>query len=74
MPSTILIQSRKTGDPFIIAIICPHGCFRNLTNCGKGRHCKNAESHLPYMIVCNTVLQMINVFIIEFIPDIPDII
>ena len=65
VPSSVGVESRQTGYPFVIAIIYPSGSHRQFTVCSKSCHIQNTESHLPYMNVGKTVFQMINIFMIK---------
>ena len=59
MPASIFIQSGETGYPEVVAIIHPCVGFWQFAIYGKSSHCKDAESHLPYMVVGNMVLQSV---------------
>ena len=65
MPSPVRIKSRQARYPFIVTIIHPSGSHRKFAVRSESRHIQNTESHLPDMIVGNTVFQMIHIFMIK---------
>ena len=70
MPCTILIQTRETCHPNIIAIFRPNVRFRQVSIDGESSHCKETQSHLHRMVICDVVFQMVVETLIHLTPEI----
>jgi len=55
VPSSIRVEARQTGYPLIVTIIHPGGSHRQFAIRSKRSHIQDTESHLPNMVISNTV-------------------
>ena len=65
VPGTVLVQAGETGKPYVIAVIHPSISLGQLAINSESSHGKNPERHLPDMILCNVVFQIIIVMVIH---------